>query len=140
MSLLDLWNQIPFGYREFGLVIAAMSLVEVIPVKINPWQWVKSFVELPSRLEKLEREFNDDRAFRWRSQIINRSDRIQDGKKLRKEVWEDTIVTIGNYEKYCAAHPEFRNELATMTIAFMRRKYFDAKENNDFIVDEINDD
>ena len=54
MSLLDLINQIPPGYREFGVIIALMSLVEVMPVKLNPWRWIKSFMELPSNLEKVD--------------------------------------------------------------------------------------
>ena len=132
-DILTILGGIPPTFKEIGILVILLSLVEISPIKLNPWKWVKSFVALPTRLEKLEREFNDDRAFRWRSMIINRADRVQDGHKLRREVWKDTIDTITNYEKYCTAHPDFRNEFATMTIEYMRHKYLEAKETNTFL-------
>lgn len=132
-ELIEGINMIPRTVTDMALFFIVLSVIEISPLKLNPWKWLKAFALLPQRLEKLEHEFNDDRAFRWRQMIINRSERIQDGNLLRKEVWTDTIETIGNYEKYCAKHPEFRNELATVTIEYMREQYKYALDHNLFL-------
>ena len=128
---------IPPTIKDFGFLVIVLSLVEISPIKINPWKWLKSFLELPTRLEKLEHEFNDDRAFRWRSLIFNRSRTIeksfQKGELLRREEWEDTIDTISNYEKYCENNPQFKNELANQTIAYVKKQYQYALEYNMFL-------
>lgn len=132
-EFIDAMLLFPPFIKDLGIFVVILSLVEISPLKVNPWKWLKAFAELPSRLEKLEHEFNNDRAFRWRQMIINRSERIQDGNLLRKEVWKDTIETIGNYERYCSVHPEFRNELATVTIEYMREQYKYALDHNLFL-------
>ena len=132
-EIVDLLNMIPRTITDMGLFVIILTVIKISPLEIDPWEWLKSFAALPKRLENLEREFNDDRAFRWRQMIINRSERIQDGNLLRKEVWKDTIETIGNYEKYCQKHPEFRNELATVTIEYMREQYKYALDHNMFL-------
>ena len=123
--------------KDVALIAIIMSLVQISPIKVNPWTWLKSFAELPKRLENLEHEFNDDRAFRWRSLIFSRSRMIEKslktGEFLRREVWVDTIETIGNYEGYCEGHPEFKNELAVQTIGYIKHQYQHALENNLFL-------
>ena len=139
-EFIDAMVLFPPIFKDIGILAIILSLVQISPIKLNPWTWLKSFAELPKRLDeqseqikRLEHEFYDDRAFRWRQMIVNRGDRVQDGHKLRREVWNDTIETIDNYEKYCDKHPEFRNELATITIEYMRHKYQEALETKDFL-------
>ena len=134
---IELINLIPPSIKDIGLAVFILSIVEVAPVKVNPWRWLRSFAELPKRLENLEHEFNDDRAFRWRSLIFSRSRLIENsfktGELLRREVWIDTLETIDNYENYCIGHPEFRNELAVQTIEYIKNQYQYALENNLFL-------
>ena len=123
--------------KDVALLVIILSLVQISPIKLNPWTWLKSFAELPSKVARLEHEFNDDRAFRWRSLIFSRSRMIEKslktGELIRREVWVDTIETIGNYEKYCDGHPEFKNELAIQTIEYIKNQYQYALENNLFL-------
>ena len=126
-EVIDAMLLFPPFIKDFAIVAVLLSLIEVSPLKLNPWKWLKSFVELPDRVEKLEREFKDDRAFRWRQMIVNRGDKIEDGRKLRREVWKDTMETIDNYEKYCEKNPDFRNELANQTIKYLRDKYQEVR-------------
>ena len=139
-EIIQLMGALPPSIKDIGILVVILSLVEISPIKLNPWKWLKSIAMIPqnlndlsNRLSDLEHEFNDDRAFRWRSMIVNRGDRIQDGHKFRKEVWEDTIKTIGNYKKYCKSHPDFENELAIMTIEYLEKKYAEARDKNDYL-------
>lgn len=124
---------IPPSIKDFGVLFIVLSLVEIAPVKVNPWQWLKSVVCLPQRLEKLETDFNNDRAFRWRSQILRRADYIMDGQKFSRETWDDTIETIDNYERYCKHHDDYQNGKAKAAIEFMRETYKEVMKNNDFL-------
>lgn len=140
MSIQDVINLLPSTAKEVFFLTIILSLVEISPLKLNPWQWLKSFADIPQKvnklsedLDKLDREFKDDRAFRWRNMIINRGDRIQDGHKFRREVWEDTMETITNYKKYCDKNPDFKNELATMTIQYLENEFLKAKQSDNFI-------
>ena len=123
--------------KDIALLAVILGLIQVSPIKLNPWTWLKSFLELPKRLEKLENEFNDDRAFRWRSLIFNRARdwerALKTGDLFRREWWDDTIETISNYEKYCEGHPQFKNELAVQTIEYFKKQYQNALENNLFL-------
>lgn len=136
-EVVTLIDMIPPSIRDLGIIVMLLSIVEIAPVKVNPWRWLKSFAELPSRVEKLENEFKDDRAFRWRSLIFNRSRTIERGLKtgelMRREEWEDTLETISNYERYCNHHPEFKNELAVQTIEYIRKQYQYALEHDLFL-------
>ena len=127
----------PLFFKDFAILAAILTIVQVTPIKFNPWTWLKNFIALPKQLENLEHEFNDDRAFRWRSLIFNRSRTIEKSLKtgdlLRREEWEDTIETIGNYERYCEGHPEFKNELAVQTIEYIKNQYQFALEHNLFL-------
>ena len=134
---IELINLIPPSIKDIGIAVFVLSIVEIAPVKVNPWQWLRSFAELPKRLENLEHEFNDDRAFRWRSLIFSRARELEKSLKtgdlFRREWWDDSIETIGNYERYCEGNPNFKNELAVQTIAFFKNQYQYALENNLFL-------
>lgn len=135
---IELINLIPPSIKDIGLAVFILSIVEIAPVKVNPWQWLRSFAELPKRLESLEHEFNDDRAFRWRTLIFNRARLIEasisgKGELLRREEWEETLKTMTNYKQYCKDNPKFENDQATETMAFISNSYKFALEHNLFL-------
>ena len=134
-EIFDLFANMPQGLKDIGLLALIFSLIEVSPLKLNPWRWLKAFYQLPARLDKLEHEFNDDRAFRWRQMILNRARRIEQGEKMRYGEWEETMDTIGRYEKYCDACPDFRNGFATDTIEFMKDAHKEVMKNGDYAPD-----
>ena len=106
MGILD---AIPPSVKDLGIMVVVLSLVEIAPVKVNPWKWLRSFAELPARFAKLEHEVNDDRAFRWRQMIKSYSRGLERGEKLRDSEWMELLDTVKRYERYCETHPDFRN-------------------------------
>jgi len=136
-EVVEFINLIPPSIKDVGIVVFILSIVEIAPVKVNPWRWLKAFVALPSRLEKLEHEFNDDRAFRWRNLIFNRARQFRKAQKtgelFEQEEWKDTLDTITNYERYCETHPEFKNESAVQTIDYIKNQYKYVIEHNLFL-------
>lgn len=132
MSLYDFWQQIPAGYREFGVIIATMSIIEIIPIKVNPWKWIKAFIELPKKVEDLERDVNNDRAFRWRQMIKNCTRQLERGEKFRESEWVEILDTTKRYEIYCEEHPDFKNGYIPDCIEFIRYRHKETLKTGDY--------
>lgn len=132
-QIIDAMLLFPPVFKDVAIIGIFLGLVEISPLKLNPWKWLRAFVALPSRLEALEHEFNDDRAFRWRSQILRRADYILSGEKFSRETWEDTKDTIKRYKKYCENNPEYENGKAVFAIDLLNNKYDEAIANNDVL-------
>lgn len=56
-------------------------------------------------------------------------------RKLRhtKEEFDDVLVEIDEYERYCKAHPDYKNNRAVLAIENLRRVYKILLETNDFL-------
>lgn len=123
---------IPPSIKDFGVLVIVLSLVEIAPVKVNPWKWLKSVVCLPQRLEKLETDFNDDRAFRWRQMIKNYTRQLERGEKFRESEWVEILDTTKRYETYCEKHPDFKNGYIPDCIEFIRYKHKEVLKTGDY--------
>lgn len=134
-EIIEFFANLPPTIKDIGAIAIIFSFIEVSPLKLNPWKWLKAFYDLPKRLETLENEFNNDRAFRWRSQILRRADYALNKKNkiFSRETWEDTIDTIRNYEEYCKNHKDYQNGKAEFAIDYLRKRYQDAIDKNDFL-------
>ena len=132
-EVFDIVGVIPPTFKDIGLLVIIMSLVEISPVKLNPWKWLKAFYNLPHRMETLEEDFNKDRAFRWRTQILRRADELMSGRKFSRETWEDIKDSVKSYQGYCENHPDYQNGKAEFAIDYLSKRYDEAIANNDFL-------
>lgn len=130
-ELMDMLNLCPNIIKDVAAVTICMSLIEIAPVKVNPWKWLKSFWALPSRIDELERAFERDRAHRWRTQILKYSDCVRKGVHYSKETWDDLIDSIDHYNMYCANHTDFKNGRTTAAMAFLNKAYAELLEDPD---------
>ena len=125
-------HMIPPSILDVGFLALVLSLVEISPLKVNPWQWLKSFAELPARLKKLEKEFNDDRAFRWRQMIKTFTRQLERGEKFRESEWIELLDTVKRYENYCELYPDFKNGYIPDCIEFIRWKHKEVIKTGDY--------
>lgn len=133
-EIMDATMFIPPIIKDIAFVAVIFSLIEIAPVKVNPWKWIKAFIALPSRLDKLEKEVNADRAYRWRSMILTRADFIRRGELLSEERWNDTVETIDHYERFCKDNPDIKNGKASIAIEYLREQYKVAFKENNYLV------
>ena len=137
-EFIDAMCLFPPFFKDLAILMAILSLVEISPVKLNPWKWIKKFIELPDRLDKLEQTYNNDKAYRWRRMILATADRVMRGEKLSEERWNDTIETIDNYLNYCEEQERlnsttFINGKANAAIEYLQDKYKEVLELGDFL-------
>ena len=131
-EVANLIGMIPPTIKDVGVLVVILSVVEIAPVKLNPWEWLKSFVALPARLANLEHEFNDDRAFRWRQMIKSYIRQLVRGEKFRESEWEEILDTTKRYEIYCEKHPKFKNGYIPDCIEFIRYKHKEVLKTGDY--------
>jgi len=112
--------------KDVALLAIILSLVEISPLKLNPWRWVQAFIKMPTRLNELEALFERDKAHRWRTQILHFADYVRRKEEFSKETWDDVIDSIDHYNLYCKEHEEFRNGKTTAATGFLNDYYAKA--------------
>lgn len=141
------FNDIALLFRDNGGIIAVgavivMSLVEISPIKINPWSWIGKVLnkDILCKLEKVEkdvaevkREVGESSAVTSRYRILRFDDEILHDVKHSKEHFDQILLDIDVYEKFCEEHPDFKNNLAVMAIEHIKEIYSKCSRENSFL-------
>lgn len=141
------FNDIALLISDNGGIIAVcavvvMSLVEVSPIKINPWSWIGKVLnkDILNKLEIVEqnvaevkREVWESSAVTSRYRILRFDDEILHDIKHSKEHFDQILLDIDVYEKFCEEHPDFKNNLAVMAIKHIKEIYSKCSRENSFL-------
>ncbi len=129
------------GIVAIGLVII-MSLVEIAPIKINPWSWLGNMLNkgVISKMEKIEKdvaevkkEVAESSAVTSRYRILRFDDEILHNIRHTKEHFDQILLDIDVYERFCDDHPDFKNNLAVMAIKHIKSIYEKCSKENSFL-------
>lgn len=124
------------------ILIIIASLVEIAPVKINPWSWIgrvlnKDVMQKVEKIEKdvadVKKEVGENTAVSSRYRILRFDDELLHGIKHTKEHFDQILLDIDVYEKYCDSHPQFRNNLAVLAIDHIKTVYQKCSQDNLFL-------
>ena len=133
-SLLDIFNEINHGAIGWGVVaIIVLSLVQIAPIKINPWSFIVKHLGRALNAEVFER-LDRDAAITSRVRILRFNDELLREEKHTKEAFDQVLSDIDVYEAYCAHHPEFKNNKTKMSASYIIASYQEHLENHDFLV------
>lgn len=140
MSVQDLL--LPCG----GLLIVLLTLIQIAPIKINPWSAIAKTLgrainkEMMDKLESLDKEMKQLRdatalesALNCRVRIIHFGDETLHGQKHTKEHFDQILRDIDKYEHYCSTHPEFENNVTVLTSARIKEIYQKCLADGDFL-------
>jgi hypothetical protein len=113
-----------------------MSLIQISPLNINPWQWIAKQTrlwllgDLPGKLDKLIEDYAEFRlsveerqAAEARSKIAAFADEIYRGEQHSKDNFEQILEYINFYKDYCDTHRNFRNEITNNSIYLIQDTY-----------------
>lgn len=140
MTLLEL-----FGGGA-GALAVVLTLVQIAPVKINPWSAIaravgrainsdveKELGEIKKRLtEHIER---DDRraADEHRAHILHFNNELLRGIDHTKEEFIESLAEIDAYEEYCRTNPDYPNNRAVLAIKNIQSCYTERLKKHDFL-------
>ena len=113
------------------LIVIILSLVQIAPVKLNPWSWVGKWIgkiigvkDLSEKVDKIEYKVDQNEAITSRVRILRFGDEIREGTKLHsKESFDQVLDDITRYDAYCKQHPEFENAKTVLTTKVIKETY-----------------
>ena len=140
MSVLDLFA------GGGGLVLAAMTVIQITPVKLDPWSWLAKAIgkainaDVLAKLGEVEKRLDkhitvdDQRAADGnRTRILHFNNELVRNLKHTKEEFVEILAEIDAYEEYCRSHPEYPNNRAVIAIDNVRDVYKERLKKNDFL-------
>ena len=129
-----------------GILLVTMTLIQVAPIKVNPWSTIAKAVgraingEVIAKVEQLERdlegmkEAQEERdAISCRSRILHFGDETIHGVRHTKEHFDQILRDITNYERYCDSHPNFENNTTVLTSQRIKDIYENCLKAADFL-------
>lgn len=142
------------------VVLGLPTLIEISPIKINPWSWVGKMLKFAWRgfcrslnadvLEKLaevEKEQKDTKkkledhinlddcreADKVRARILQFNNELLRDISHTKEEFVDILSAIDWYNDFCTTHKDYKNSRAVHAIANIERVYDERLAKHDFL-------
>lgn len=135
-----------FGFYSGGIILLLMTIIQISPIKINPWSWIskcigrainKEVIEkvnnLTSEVKKTKEDTDEQWASLSRVHILRFGDELLHGISHSKEHFDQILLDISKYEKYCSTHPAYINNVATSTIKQIKKTYQKCLDENSFL-------
>ena len=129
-----------------GIVLAAMTLIQIAPIKLDPWSAIARAVgrainkdvidKLDETREILDTHIKMDGA---RTADAHRARILQFNNELLRDIphtqeeFVEILAGIDQYEKYCKANPDYQNNRTTHAVANISRVYDDRLIKHDFL-------
>ena len=121
------------------LLLALMTIVQIAPIKINPWSWLAEAIGRAINAEvikKLDAHITmDDRrtADGHRARILHFNNELLRDIGHTQEEFFEVLAEIDAYEKYCREHPEYPNNRAVLAIENIQEVYTERLKKRDFL-------
>ena len=123
-----------------GLLLVLMTLIQVAPVKINPWSWLAKAIGKAMGIEAIEKKLDahidmDDRrtADGHRARILHFNNELLRDIGHTQEEFFEVLAEIDAYEDYCREHPEYPNNRAVLAIENIQEVYKERLKKHDFL-------
>lgn len=139
------------NYNEVALsavlwVILGSGIIQFSPIKFNPWTWIGKQIAkaltgeviekikgLDEKIDKIEKNLDEDRAITARVRILRFNDEILQDVRHSKESFDQCLSDIDTYEKYCDANRDFKNNKTGMAIKNIEVVYQKCMKDRDFL-------
>lgn len=134
------------GLYGGGILIILMTLVQISPIKLDPWSWIGRCIgraingevldkvkTLTTKVDQIKADDDEQWASLSRTHILRFGDEILHGVEHSKEHYDQILLDISKYEKYCANHPNYMNNIANATIKHIKDTYQKCLEKNNFL-------
>lgn len=122
-----------------GVLLLLMTLVQIVPVKVDPWSWLAKTVGKAINADittKLEAHITmDDKrtADAHRARILHFNNELLRDIPHTKEEFIEVLAEIDAYEGYCREHPDYPNNRAVLAIENIRETYKERLRKHDFL-------
>ena len=146
MGLTEIVKTIGIIPTGAGSLAVILTLIQIAPIKINPWTWLAKKIgkaingemfeevyEMQREVKNIRKEMGEDRAVGARVRILRYDEELLDNKRLSKDSFDQALDDTTEYEKYCEDHPNFPNNKTKMAVQNIERVYQKCLAERDFL-------
>lgn len=129
-----------------GTLLFLMTIIQIAPVKINPWSAIAKAVgkainaDVLRELDIVKKDLADHvkanearNADEHRARILRFDNELLRDISHTKEEFIDVLADIDFYERYCRDHKDYKNNRAVHAIANISRSYDERLRRHDFL-------
>lgn len=136
-----------------GVVVVILTLLQIAPIKINPWtaliRWLgralnsevlKELADVRSTQQVTAKKLDDHiaadeirHANRQRERILQFNNELLRNIPHTREDFIDILAVIDAYNSYCRTHEDYQNNRAIHAIKNIERVYDDRLQKRDFL-------
>lgn len=129
-----------------GTLLFLMTIIQIAPVKINPWSAIAKAVgkainaDVLRELDTVKKDLADHvkanearNADEHRARIFRFNNELLRDISHTKEEFIDVLADIDFYERYCRDHKDYKNNRAVHAIANISRSYDERLRRHDFL-------
>ncbi len=129
-----------------GVLLIVLTLVQIAPVKLNPWSKIGELLgravngEVLKKLGDVERrldshiQMDDERnADMHRARILQFNTELLRGIRHTEEDFNEILYNIDCYERYCEEHSGYQNNRCVHAIKNIKRVFDERMEKRDFL-------
>lgn len=124
------------------ILIGSFTIIQIAPIKLNPWTWLGKIIrkaivgdsleKIQADVQALKKDVLDERVSSRRWQILNFANSCIQGILHTKEEWDHCLSDLEWYEDYCEKH-DVQNGVMRQCSVYLKNKYQQHMINNDFL-------
>lgn len=127
-------------------LLAGTTLVQIAPIKLNPWTWIARAIgraingevieevnQLKKEVQEIRKKNAEHNAEERRVRILRFGDEILHDVKHSKEHFDNILKDVSVYEQYCKDHPDFENGRTVLTIETIEETYKKCFDSHSFL-------
>ena len=127
MTVMELWNKLTVGTLA-GWVVILMSLIQISPIRLNPWDRVFSWLgkkmngHMQKQLDELRKQVSDIWINSHRQSILTFARECRADMHHDAEEWNHILSVADEYEVYCQKNT-VSNGVVKADTEYIRRLY-----------------
>lgn len=116
------------------LIFGGLTLVEWVPVKIYPWQWISNlfFGSIRKEIQALRTDVTEMKVENWRWNVLDFANSCKNGRKHTLDEWKHSIAQLAEYEDYIERN-KITNGVFEEDAKYLRKEYQEHCRKNDFL-------
>lgn len=152
------------SFKEFAMspgvmLFGAITLIEIVPIKINPWRWLLSWigkvvnaedrkniekindkidkmqenqVRIENNFAEMKHEIEEDKAKEKRWHILDFVNSCRHGRTHTREEWNHVISELADYETF-TERKGIKNGVIEEDAKYLRKLFQENNEKNNFL-------
>lgn len=136
-----------------GIVLVLLTLIQITPIKINPWTKIGNMVgkcfnaEITKELQEIKATLDETQKSlqehiimddirdtdEHRYKILKFNTELLRNMKHTEEDFNEVLYNIDCYEHYCSTHPNYKNNRCVMAIKNITHRYQKCMRTGDFL-------